>query len=114
MTAGWTKTRRSWQRSARTPTRTRRNIMSSTTEKRKVGDLRPSQLLYTFGVGAIVELPNLSVMVMGLSDWPIEQGAGEIVEPRLLQAVQHELAPQVAKLLTPPVTPESSGYQASP
>jgi hypothetical protein len=83
-------------------------------EKRKVGDLRPSQLLYTFGVGAIVELPNLSVMVMGLDDWPIEQGSSEIVEPRLLRAVQHELGQQVAKLLTPPVTPESTGYMASP
>jgi hypothetical protein len=83
-------------------------------EKRKVGDLRPSQLLYTFGVGAIVELPNLSVMVMGLDDWPVEQGATEIPEPRLLRAVQHELGQQVTKLLTPPVTPESTGYQASP
>src|SRR6516165_1076101 len=83
-------------------------------DKRKVGDLRPSQLLYTFGVGAIVELPNLSVMVMGLDDWPIEQGSSEIVEPRLLKAVQHELDRQVVKLLTPPVTSESTGYQASP
>jgi hypothetical protein len=83
-------------------------------EKRKVGDLRPSQLLYTFGVGAIVELPNLSVMVMGLDDWPIEQGSSEIPEPRLLRAVQHELGPQVVRLLTPPVTPESTGYQGTP
>lgn len=82
--------------------------------KRKVGDIRPSQLLFTFGVGAIVDLPNLSVMVMGLDDWPMEQGASEISEPRLLRAVQHELGSQVAKLLTPPVTPESVGYQASP
>lgn len=89
-------------------------MSNAATEKRKVGDLRPSQLLYTFGVGAIVELPNLSVMVMGLGDWPIEQGSSEITEPRLLRAVQHELGPQVAKLLTPPVTPESTGYQASP
>src|SRR6516162_2891159 len=83
-------------------------------DKRKVGDLRPSQLLYTFGVGAIVELPNLSVLVMGLDDWPIEQGSSEVVEPRLLRAVQHELGHQVAKLLTPPVTPDSTGYQAGP
>ena len=82
--------------------------------KRKIGDLRPSQLLYTFGVGAIVELPNLSVMVMGLDDWPIEQGSSEITEPRLLRAVQLELGPQVHKLRTPPVTAESTGYQASP
>lgn len=89
--------------------------MSSTlSDKRKIGDLRPSQLLYTFGVGAIVELPNLSVMVMGLDDWPIEQGSSEIAEPRLLKAVQLELGPQVLKLLTPPVTSESTGFQASP
>ena len=41
-------------------------------EKRKVGEIRPSQLLYNYGVGSVVELPNLSVMVMGLDDWPIE------------------------------------------
>ena len=83
-------------------------------EKRKIGDLRPSQLLYTFGVGAIVELPNLSVMVMGLDDWPVEQGSSEIPEPRLLRAVQRELGRQVAKLLTPPMTPESTGFQSNP
>jgi hypothetical protein len=82
--------------------------------KRKIGDLRPSQLLHTFGVGAIVELPNLSVMTMGLDDWPVEQGASEINEPRLLRAVQQELGTQVLKLLTPPVTPESTGYQSNP
>src|SRR5215813_14052625 len=83
-------------------------------DKRKVGDLRPSQLLHTFGVGAIIELPNLSVMVMGLDDWPVEQGASEINEPRLLRAVQQELGSQVVKLLTPPVTQESTGLQANP
>ena len=83
-------------------------------EKRKVGDLRPSQLLHTFGVGAIIELPNLSVMVMGLDDWPVEQGASEINEPRLLRAVQQELGSQVVKLLTPPVTQESTGSQTNP
>src|SRR5271154_2277409 len=82
-------------------------------EKRKVGDLRPSQLLYTFGVGSIVELPNLSVMVMGLDDWP-DQGVSEIVEPRLLRAVQQELGQQVTKLFTPPMAPDSAGYLAGP
>ena len=71
-------------------------------------------MLYNFGVGPVVELPNLSVMVMGLDDWPIEQGATEISEPRLLKAVQHELGPQVAKLLTPPVTTESTGVPGQP
>ncbi len=76
----------------------------------KVGDLRPSQLLYTYGIGAIIDLPNLSVMVMGLEDWPADPGvSAEIVEDRLLAAVQWKLGQQVKKLLSPPVTPESSG-----
>ena len=29
-------------------------------------------MLFTFGVGAIVDLPHLSVMVMGLDDWPAD------------------------------------------
>ena len=44
--------------------------MSTGREKRRVGELRPSQVLTTFGIGSIVDLPNLSVMVMGLEDWP--------------------------------------------
>ncbi|MGP0066024.1 MAG: DrmB family protein [Isosphaeraceae bacterium] len=83
-------------------------------DKRKVGEIRPSQLLYNYGVGSVVELPNLSVMVMGLDDWPIEQGASEISEPRLLKAVQQELGPQVARLLTPPVTTDTAGAQPGP
>jgi hypothetical protein len=81
--------------------------MSNASPKRKVGDLRPSQLLFTFGVGSVVELPNLSVMVMGLDDWPAEY-SGKVSEERLLKAVQGELGAQVEKLLTPPVTTEST------
>lgn len=89
-------------------------MSKSGVEKRRVGDLRPSQLLHTFGVGSVVELPNLSVMVMGLDDWPVEQGSSEINEPRLLRAVQNELGKQVGKLMTPPVSSEAMGFQASP
>ena len=89
-------------------------MTGATSDRRKIGDIRPNQLLFTGGVGAIVELPNLSVMVMGLDDWPTEQGVSEISEPRLLKAVQYELGPQVAKLLTPPVANETAGIAASP
>jgi hypothetical protein len=87
---------------------------TTTSDKRKVGEIRPSQLLYTYGVGSVVELPNLSVMVMGLDDWPIEQGATEISEHRLLKAVQQELGPQVTKLLTPPIAADTAGVQPGP
>jgi hypothetical protein len=86
----------------------------ASSDRRKIGELRPSQLLFTAGIGAIVELPNLSVMVMGLDDWPIEQGVTEIREPRLLKAVQYQLGIQVEKLLTPPLESETIGVAASP
>jgi hypothetical protein len=31
-----------------------------------LGDIRPSQLIYTFGVGSLVDLPNMSALIMGL------------------------------------------------
>ena len=89
-------------------------MSTAPSDRRKVGEIRPSQLLYNYGVGSVVELPNLSVMVMGLDDWPIEQGASEISEPRLLKAVQQELGPQVVKLLTPPVAADTMGAQPGP
>ena len=71
----------------------------------RVGEVRPSQLLHTFGVGAIIDLPNLSVMVMGLDDWSPAY-ATEIGEERLLAAVQLHLGPQVKSLRMPPLAPE--------
>jgi hypothetical protein len=55
-----------------------------------VGEVRPSQLMYTYGVGSIVDLPGLSVIVMGLDDWP--RHTGVLSEPRLLNAVRHHLS----------------------
>lgn len=72
----------------------------------RVGELRPNQLLHTYGVGAVADLPNLSVVVAGLDDW--ELGNSQIVtEQRLLAAVQAQLGPQVGTLRTPPYKPES-------
>jgi hypothetical protein len=74
----------------------------------RVGELRPSQLLWSFGVGAVVDLPNFSVIVLGLDDW--EEGhAQPIGEERLLAAVRRILGPPVRRLLTPPTPPDSDG-----
>ena len=35
-----------------------------------VGTVRPTQLIYSYGVGSTVDLPQFSAMVMGLDDWP--------------------------------------------
>lgn len=81
---------------------------TSTMRKSEVGELRPSQALLTFGVGSLVDLPNLSVLVMGLEDWPIAHST-EIGEERLLQSVKRMLGPQVTRLLTPPRAPDRVG-----
>jgi len=75
----------------------------------RVGELRPSQLLWSFGVGAVVDLPNFSVMVLGLDDW--EEAAGQaILEERLRAAIRRSLGPQMGRLLAPPRAPESEGH----
>lgn len=74
----------------------------------RVGELRPNQLLHTYGVGAVADLPNLSVIVMGLEEWDLTR-APILTENRLLAAVRHKLGPQVQTLRTPPYIPEEPG-----
>lgn len=71
----------------------------------ELGDLRPSQLIYTFGVGALLDLPNTSALILGLDDWDTRQ-CKEIEEDRLLGAIQGRLGPQVKKLYLPPIAPD--------
>src|SRR3990172_6570125 len=79
----------------------------------RVGEIRPSQLMFTYGVGALIDLPKLSVIVTGLDDWPVNpEYTRPVNESRLLQAVQFHL-PGVEKLLAPPVVPET-GAQPDP
>lgn len=85
---------------------------STTLPKSPVGELRPSQALLTFGVGALVDLPNLSVIVMGLEDWPIANAA-EIGEDRLLASVQAALGVQVKRLMSPPRVDDTRRAPAS-
>lgn len=77
-------------------------------KKAKIGDVRPSQLLFTYGVGSIIDLPKMSVIVTGLEDWPANPNyVHEIKENRLLTAVRYR-HPTVMKLLSPPVVPENN------
>jgi hypothetical protein len=85
---------------------------SSHMRKSQVGEVRPSQTLTTFGIGSLVDLPNMSVIVMGLDDWPSAY-ANEIAEERLLRSAQSILGPQVGRFLTPPRGPEPQGSQTN-
>ena len=69
-----------------------------------VGSLRPSQLLWTYGPGSMIDLPNLSVITMGLHRWE-ENQCRPIEESRLLEQVRRRLGPQVERLRMPPINP---------
>ena len=81
-------------------------------KKSEVGEVRPSQTITTYGIGSLVDLPNMSVIVMGLDDWPSAHST-EIAEERLLRSAQSILGPKVSRFLTPPRGPESKGSQTN-
>src|SRR3954471_25044417 len=68
-----------------------------------VGDVRPSQLLWTYGPGALIDLPNLSVVTMGIDRWEVGR-CQPIQEARLLGNVRRGLGAQVEWLPMPPLT----------
>jgi len=76
----------------------------------KLGDVRPSQVIFTYGVGALIDLPHLSVLVMGLDDWTVDGGVARTIdEERLLRTVRAQLGSQVQRLLAPPAAPQTMG-----
>lgn len=82
-------------------------------EKLVVGDVRPSQLLWTYGPGALVDLPNLSVVTMGLDRWEIDR-CPPIEESRLLEAVRRVLGQQVERLRMPPIIMDENASPLTP
>ncbi|WP_278266144.1 DUF1998 domain-containing protein [Nocardia sp. AG03] len=58
----------------------------------KVGSARPSTLLYTYGPGAVMDLPNFTIMPTGLDEWDRiwnrRDGIRTIHAPRLREAVR--------------------------
>lgn len=72
-----------------------------------VGQVRPSQMLWTYGPGALIDLPNISVVTMGLDRWNTEY-CPPVEEARLLAAVQRVLGSQVQRLRIPPFIREEN------
>lgn len=62
--------------------------MTAAQHRRRVGTARPSHLMFTGGIGAIIDLPNFAVLVGGTDDWRYDHDYERLTEPRLLQAVQ--------------------------
>ena len=56
-------------------------------KSRRVGGVRPSQMMHTYGPGAVVDLPGLSVVLSGTDLWDVNH-TERILEPRLIGAVR--------------------------
>lgn len=67
----------------------------------RIGEARPSHLVTTTGVGAVVDLPSMSVIVRGLDAWSAVHQT-TVHEPRLLAKVQEVLGPQTRALRKAP------------
>lgn len=77
---------------------------------RPPGQIRRSQLITSFGPGAMVDLPNHSVLIGGLDFW--SRGGDEIVEPRLTAKLAQSLSVPSLQLFSPP--PDSEDPTAPP
>src|SRR5581483_10314488 len=82
--------------------------------RRRVGAVRPSHLMFTCGVGALVDLPNFSVLLRGLDDWnyDVVPAWEPIAEPRLLAGVQALPGNKHVEQLRP--APWMAGLDADP
>lgn len=78
-----------------------------------VGEVRPTQLLWTFGPGALVDMPNMSVVTLGIDRWAKDR-CSQVVEARLLSAVQRILGPQVETMRMPPYVKSDKIERGSP
>jgi hypothetical protein len=71
------------------------------------GEIRLSQIVTTFGPGAMVDMPDASVIVAGLDHWHYEPGSiPEIKEPRLVEKLKRILGVTDLTLRLPPSASE--------
>ncbi|HXG60170.1 MAG TPA: DUF1998 domain-containing protein [Planctomycetota bacterium] len=69
-----------------------------------VGQIRRSQLITTFGPGALIDLPKDSAIVGGLDVWPEEGKLEEIQEPRLARKIAALMKMSAVRLYAPPAS----------
>lgn len=79
----------------------------------RVGELRPNQFLFNYGVGALIDLPKFAVLVKGLEEWPISPLFTQAIqEDRLITAIQsrHFTLSGIEKLYAPPIPSKKQNY----
>ena len=74
--------------------------------------IRQSQLITTWGPGAMIDLPKYSVIVSGLQDWATLRRE-KVNEPRLVAKLQRILDTPILELFTPP-RHEENAQRAAP
>jgi hypothetical protein len=83
----------------------------------KVGSSRPSSLLYTYGPGAIMDLPQFTIMPTGLDDWDRiwNRREGEpprIHAPRLREVVRTHMRSPFVQLRPHPWQPKRNAFSS--
>jgi hypothetical protein len=66
------------------------------------GQIRRSQVITTYGPGALIDLPKHSAIVAGLDKWPKTGDLDEIVEPRLTRKLEIMTGVPAPRLFAPP------------
>ena len=70
------------------------------------GQLRRSQVITTFGPGALIDLPDDSAIVGGLDTWGPEENLQEVKEPRLAAKLADMTGVSAPPLYAPPPAPD--------
>ena len=73
--------------------------------RRAHGQFRQSQVITTYGPGALIDLPRHSAIVGGLDTWPSPDKLDEVVEPRLTGKLQAMTGVPAPRLYAPPPRP---------
>jgi hypothetical protein len=80
--------------------------------RKRHGQVRQSQVITTYGPGALIDLPKHSAIVGGLDTWPKVGDLEEILEPRLSRKLQAMTKVTAPKLYAPP--PDSNDPREGP
>ena len=93
------------------------NAKSAKHNRAKVGSSRPSTLLYTYGPGAIMDLPQFTIMPTGLDDWDRiwnrrEGSPPQIHAPRLRDVVRMHLRSPDVQLRPHPWQPKRISFSS--
>ena len=69
------------------------------------GQVRQSQVITTYGPGALIDLPNYAAIIAGLDTWPSTNKLDEIEDSRLSRLIQNITEVRAPRMYAPPPQP---------